>query len=83
MDKLREKLGNVHEALVQLHKNTEDTSIGIEVTELSLINFSVFFYLARKLETLVKKEAEYGPAPGYTPTVDDVLDYLERVCVFS
>ena len=34
---------------------------------------------AHKIESLVKLEAKYGPLPGFSPAVDDVLEYLKQV----
>ena len=34
---------------------------------------------AHTIEGLVKLEAKYGPLIGFSPAVDDVLDYLQSV----
>ena len=35
--------------------------------------------IAHKIESLVKLEAKYGPLSGFSPAVDDVLEYLKQV----
>ena len=38
---------------------------------------------AHKIKTLVKMEAQYGQLPEYSPAIDDVLDYVQKVCLNS
>ena len=37
---------------------------------------------AHKLRDLLELEAKYGPLTGYTPAINDVLDYLKQVCKY-
>lgn len=40
-------------------------------------------YAAHKLEQLLTLEVKYGPLPGQTPAIDDVLIYLKQVLTSS
>ena len=37
--------------------------------------------LLANIEKLLALEAKYGPLSGNTPAIDDVLNYLQQVCV--
>ena len=51
---------------------------------LALYDLHSWFYmilLAHKVEHLVKLEAKCGPLPNQSPAIDEVLDYLAKVCI--
>ena len=37
-------------------------------------------YVDDQIVILMELEYEYGPLPGFSPAVRDVIDYLEIVC---
>ena len=80
MADLRKNTGDVKLSLKELHRNTNNTEIGIIIFKLKTYPHS-FLFPAHKIESLVKLEAQYGPLPQYSPAIDDVLGYLKKVCM--
>ena len=81
MHELRTSIGDVVDALEILHDNPEKTEIGNAESWIEcFVNLIKSFQKAHKLEKLVKLEAEFGPTPSFSPTIDDVLEYLITVC---
>ena len=95
LKKLRSELGDIHNALEAIHKDlTATTALGIYIYFfLPIITVHRKFYAitkyylqccfpsANNIEELLALEAKYGPLSGHRPAIDDVLNYLQQVCV--
>ena len=80
MNKLRSELRNLKSALDAIHEDSGTTPTGRSGRSSILLHFTMLcFVTAHKIEDLLKLEAKYGPLPGFTPAIDDVLNYLKQV----
>ena len=78
---LRHELGDIKLSLEELHKNPNNTDIGESPLWLIPVFTLVSNPAAHKIESLVKLEAKYGPLPQYSPSINDALEYLKKVCL--
>jgi len=53
--------------------------VGLAEVLYCCISSNALCITAHKIEDLLELEAKYGPLPGFTPAIDDVLNYLRQV----
>ena len=83
MSQIRAELKDISHALDEIHKDPNGTSsIGKALKIIWKFNFTIVF-LVHKIIQLTTLEGKYGALAGYTPAIDTVIFYLQKVCMNS
>ena len=87
MDVLRKEIPSVVQALRTLHQQPASTKLGESAENVVSLQVEPGYYshliliIADKVQIILQLESQYGPLPGFTPALTDVIDYLTEVSV--
>lgn len=80
---IQSKLGDIHHVLEDIHKNpTAATSLCKKLSSyIGRQNNDIMVSSVNNIEELLSLEAQYGPLTGYTPAINEILNYLQQVSI--
>ena len=79
--KIRDSTDSVFSILEKLHKEQGNNSHGLGISHCFkfIIHNYNFTYLVEHLKELIQLESQYGPPPDYTPALDQLINYYNKV----
>ena len=83
MSQIRAELKDISHALDEIHRDLNGTSSIGKALKLIWKLISLLYSVVHKIIELTTLEGKYGALAGYTPAIDTVIFYLQKVCMNS
>ena len=76
-------MNGISHALDEIHRDPNGTSSIGKALNIMWKLISLLYSVVHKIVELTTLEGKYGALAGYTPAIDTVIFYLQKVCMNS